>query len=167
MANDGLIDRILATCEHAAEFYNRLLLLVGPTGSGKTATLQALGAKLGVSVTNLNLELSRRLLEVPLAQRSIEVSGLLAAIVKEVTGDPVVLDNTEIMFAPELQVDPLRALRQFSRDRTVIASWNGRVEAARLVYAAPGHPEYRSYAVKDLILILAEDGQPGPSPKGV
>ena len=36
-------------------------------------------------------------------------------------------------------------LQSISRNRAVVASWNGIVNSGRLLYAETGHPEYRSY----------------------
>ena len=35
----------------------------------------------------------------------------------------VLLDHIEVIFAPEQQLDPLEALRQLSRNRTIVAAW--------------------------------------------
>ena len=70
---------------------------------------------------------------------------------------PVVLDNLEILFDKDLQQDPLRLLQGISRNRAVVASWNGIMNSGRLLYAETGHPEYRSYDSVDA-LIVGMDG---------
>jgi hypothetical protein len=70
---------------------------------------------------------------------------------------PVVLDNLEILFDKDLQQDPLRLLQSISRNRAVVASWNGIMNSGRLLYAETGHPEYRSYDSVDA-LIVGMDG---------
>ena len=68
------------------------------------------------------------------------------------------LDNIEILFDPIFKTEPLQLLKQCSRNKTLIISWNGTVENNRLIYAIPSHPEYRSYPLGDLIVIgLAEN----------
>lgn len=69
----------------------------------------------------------------------------------------MVLDNLEILFDKDLQQDPLRLLQSISRNRAVVASWNGSINSGRLLYAEPGHPEYRSYDTVDA-LIVSMDG---------
>ena len=56
-----------------------------------------------------------------------------------------------------LKQDPLRLLQGISRNRTVIASWNGTYTEGRLLYAELGHHEYRSYDAVDA-LIVGMDG---------
>lgn len=136
-----------------AELYNRLLLVVGPTGSGKTAALRAFAAEEGSSIVNVGVELGRRLLDLTERQRVIEVPTLLERIVGEAEGDAVVFDNTEILFNPVLNQDPLRLLKALSRNRTIVASWLGRLDGQHLVYATPEHREFRRYPLADLTVV--------------
>ena len=69
----------------------------------------------------------------------------------------LVLDNLEILFDPDLKQDPLRLLQGISRNRSVLASWNGTYNSGKLLYAESGHPEYRSYDSAD-VLIVGTDG---------
>ena len=56
-------DKIKRSLQAAKGLYHRLVLLVGETGSGKTAVLRDVAEELGVPVININLELSAQLLE--------------------------------------------------------------------------------------------------------
>ena len=159
--NDPLVQQLLDAIVQVTALYNRLALVVGPLGAGKTVALRGFAEFRGTPVINVNLEMSRALLEVPRAQRSVTAPRVLKELVEATPGDTVDLDNIEILFAPDLKLDPLRALRQLSRDRTLVASWNGRVEGDRLLYAEPSHPEYRDYPAQGLTLVLAKSGPPG------
>ena len=105
---------------------------------------------------NVSLELSRRLLDLTERQRRIRVPMLLGRIVTETTGDIVLLDNIELLFDIALHQDPLGLLQRLSRRRTVVATWNGPVEDGHIVYAVPGHPEYRRYPVDGVLVANAE-----------
>jgi hypothetical protein len=142
-----------AAAAQASGLYHRLVLLVGHPGAGKTAALGELARSANLPVVNLNLALSRALLDVPRAQRRLAVPRLLGGIVESLTGEAVLLDNIEIVFAPELQLDPLKALQQLSRNRTIVAAWNGRAEGDRLLYAEPSHSEFRDYPVRGLMIV--------------
>ncbi|MFH1176117.1 MAG: BREX-3 system P-loop-containing protein BrxF [Acidobacteriota bacterium] len=150
---EAIVQRIAESATHVAGLYHRLLLLVGPSGAGKSAALQRVAAAQGVAVINLNLELSRALLDVPRAQRSMTAPRALRRIADCHPGDTMVADNIEILFAPDLRLDPLRALQQLSRNRTVIAAWLGSVDCGRLTYAKPSHPEFRDYSAQDLVTV--------------
>jgi hypothetical protein len=148
---------IMRLIAQSAEFYHRLVLLVGPSGSGKTPLLNQLAKANGWHVVNLNLDLSQELLSLTQRQRPLRVQKLLDGIVEQIDGPVVVLDNTEILFNDSLKLDPLRLLQGISRDRTVVASWNGSVVGGHLTYATPEHPEFKQYPSQDLLLVVMDE----------
>ena len=141
---------------HAMRLYHRLVLVVGAEGAGKTAALRALAECTGAPLINVGVELSRRLLSLAEWQRPIRVSPLLDRIAAETESDVVLLDNIEILFDVALRQDPLRLLRTLSRSRTVVAAWNGSTEDGHILYAVPGHPEYRRCPVDGVLVVGAE-----------
>jgi len=157
-------DKIRRSLEEAEGLYHRLVLLVGETGSGKTSILRAVAEDFGTSVLNVNLALSSQLLELTTKQRSLRLPGILDQITDQAYS-PIVLDNLEILFDKDLQQDPLRLLQGISRNRTVLASWNGIVKAGRLLYAQTGHPEFRNYDSVDVLIVRMETTTPVDSTK--
>lgn len=149
-------DKIKRSLQAAEWLYHRLVLLVGETGSGKTGVLREVAEEFGSSVVNVNLALSGELLELTPKQRSLRLPSILDQIVNQ-TQVPVILDNLEILFDKDLQQDPLRLLQSISRNRSVVASWNGIGHSGKLLYAEHGHPEYRCYDLVDA-LIVGMDG---------
>jgi hypothetical protein len=141
-----------------AAFYHRLILVVAPLGAGKTAAFQAVAKHTGYHYMNVNLELSRYMLELTQRQRQLRVSRLLQDIMRTSHGQTVLLDNLEILFDVSLKLDPLRCLRDLARNTTIVAAWNGTVSAGHLIYATPEHPEYRRYALEDLVVVCPEVG---------
>jgi len=149
-------DKIKRSIQAAEGLYHRLVLLVGEAGTGKTSVLRDVAEEFGTSVINVNLALSSDLLELTVKQRSLRLPGILDQIAEKVQA-PVVLDNLEILFDKDLKQDSLRLLQGISRNRVVVASWNGTMASGRLLYAETGHPEYRSYDSVDA-LIVGMDG---------
>lgn len=149
-------DKIKRSIQAAKGLYHRLVLLVGESGSGKTNVLRDIAEEFGAPVINVNLALSGELLELTTKQRSLRLPGILNQVADQIQS-PMVLDNLEILFDKDLQQDPLRLLQSISRNRTLVASWNGSINSGRLLYAEPGHPEYRSYDTVDA-LIVSMDG---------
>jgi hypothetical protein len=153
-----LAEQILARSPDAAGLYNRLLLVVAASGAGKTPALRDVAESTGYPLINLNLELSRLLLDLTDRQRCLQVPTLLDEIIQAHPGDGVILDNIEILFDVQLKQDPLRCLQRLSRNRTAVVAWNGTCTAgdgrqSMLTYAEPDHPEYRRYPAGDLLVI--------------
>ncbi len=139
--------------QQATSQYYRLVVLAGVPGSGKTAALQAVAQKLGCPLVNVNLELSKSMLELTRTQRSRQVERLLKEVIAAASGDVVLLDNLEILFDTSLEVEPLRLLQLISRNRTIVASWNGNFQVGTLTYAEPGHPEFIQFKQTDAVVI--------------
>jgi hypothetical protein len=139
--------------QEAATQYFRLVILAGAPASGKTASLQAVAQTLGCQLVNVNLELSKRMLELSRTQRSRQVERLLKEVIAAAPGDMVLLDNLEILFDTGLEVEPLRLLQVSSRNRTIVASWNGSFHAGTLTYAEPGHPEFIQFKQTEVVVI--------------
>jgi hypothetical protein len=153
---EPLADRIMQRIGQAAELYHRLVMLVAPAGAGKTAALQYVHERSAAPLVNVNLELSRRMLDLTERQRALQLPRLLAEIVGASAAEVILLDNIEILFDIKLKQDPLRLLQGLSRNKTVVAAWNGSIEGDHLVYAAPGHAEYRRYPSRDFLVVTPE-----------
>ena len=153
---EPLADQIMRKVEQATAAYHRLVLVVGPASTGKTTALQAVRDRSGARLVNVNLELSRRMLDLTQLQRSLRLPRLLQEIASNGGGKTVLLDNIEVLFDVALQQDPLRLLQGISRNRIVVAAWNGSIAKGVLTYAVPGHPEYRCYPSGDLLVASLE-----------
>ena len=140
----------------ASVLYHRLVLLVAPAGSGKTTVLQNVCEGIGAPMINVNLELSKRMLDLTERQRVLQLPRLLQGMVGEIAGDTVILDNIEILFDVSLKQDPLRLLQGLSRNKTVVVAWTGDIEGDHLTYAEPDHPEYKRYSLRDLMILRPE-----------
>ena len=147
-----LQNRIKESLQASEGLYNRLVLLVGEAGSGKTGILRDVAGEFNTSVVNVNLAISNQLLELTAKQRPLRLPKILGQIVDN-ANSPVVLDNLEILFDKSLKQDPLRLLQGVSRNRSVVASWNGTVTDGMLFYAEPEHPEYRRYDSVDALIV--------------
>lgn len=143
---------VLSQIEASAKLYHRLVLVVGPSGSGKTRTLQAMAREFGVGLINLNLEVSKALLDLTDRERQLKLVEILGSIVRD-AGDPILFDNTEVLFDVSLKHNPLRLLQGLSRQRTVVACWNGHHTGDKLKYAEAGHPEFRHISADAAVMI--------------
>jgi predicted ATPase len=146
------LERILNKIQDATQLYYKLIFVVGSSGSGKTSVLRAVHERTGVPVINVNLELSKAMLELSERQRMLQLPKLLSDILGQTNADIILLDNIEILFAVSLKQDPLRLLQGLSRNKTIVASYSGMIDGEYLVYAEPDHPEYKRYPTRDLLI---------------
>ena len=147
-----MVERILKMVGEARELYYRLILIVGSAGSGKTSVLQEVAASTSAPLVNVNLELSHWMLDLPERQRALQLPRLLSEVVDEAAGELVLLDNIEILFDTHLKQDPLRLLQKLSRNKTIVAAWNGAIMDGHITYAVSDHPEYRRYPIRDFLV---------------
>jgi len=153
---EPLADRVIKRIGQAAELYHRLVMLVAPAGAGKTAALQDVHERTMAPLVNVNLELSRRMLDLTERQRALQLPRLLAEIVGASAADVVLLDNVEVLFDVSLKQDPLRLLQGLSRNKTVVAAWSGSIDGEHMVYATPDHLEYKRYPLRDFLVVNPE-----------
>lgn len=154
--SEPLADRALRTIDEAAGLYHRLVMLVAPPGGGKTKALREVHERTAAPLINVNLELSRRMLDLTERQRALQAPRLLTEVVGACAGDVVLLDNLEVLFDVSLKLDPLRLLQGLSRSRTIVAAWGGSSDGVQMAYAVPDHPEYRRYPVRDFLVVNSE-----------
>lgn len=133
---------------------SKLILLIGPSRSGKTQLLRQLSAKFDSEPLNVGLELGRRLAATPNNKRGFSTGELLREIADKERADyPLLLDNLELLFEPSLQINPLDLVRRLAHSKRVVAVWPGELRGDRLVYADMSHPEHRDYS-RDGVVVL-------------
>jgi len=148
-----LTDQIVENVERAVELYYRLILVVAPSGQGKTAALQEVQLQKGFPLVNVNLELSCQMLDLTERQRVLKLSSLLLEIINKYKDDIILLDNIEVLFDVSLKQDPMRLLLGLSRNKTLVVAWNGIVKNDYIIYATPNHPEYKRYPLGDFLIV--------------
>lgn len=149
---EKILQQLLQAIKAANDLYHRLVLIVGPSGAGKTTILTKAAVSLQLPLKNVNQELSKELLELTGKQRSIRLPACLEEIIGK-DQSVVLLDNIEILFDVNLHQNPLQLLKGFARNTCIVAAWNGNISADNLLYADPGHPEFRREKIKDILIV--------------
>ena len=147
------VESIAQTVAGLAGAYERLALVVGEAGSGRSTAVAAAAEQHAWALVNVGLSLSERLLDVAPPHRAAKVSGLLTDLIAEGESSVVLLDDIEVLFEPSLQLDPLGLLRDLARYTTLVVVWPGEANSDSLTYATPSHPEHRQYSAAHLPLI--------------
>ncbi len=158
---NAICSEIRSALEAAENLYHRMVLVVGEAETGKTFALREVAESFNVDVINVNLIICTELLGLTMKQRTLRLPEILARIT-DAPASPVILDNLEILFDKDLKQDPLRLLQGISRNRSVLASWNGNILNGKLIYAEQGHPEHRKYDASDIQTVTVN----GPASDG-
>ena len=69
--NESIVTQVLDTIRQASNQYFKLVIIVAPSGGGKTKVLQDVSKEIKTSMININLELSR-LMNIPAENRQCD-----------------------------------------------------------------------------------------------
>ena len=148
-----LVDTIRAT----SGSYYKLTILAGGAQSGKTHWLKQVGTQLGLPTINLSLLLSQRLLNLNRRQRATKVEEIATEIIVDNCQTGLCLDDTELLFDSTLKLNPLVFIREITRNRLIVATWNGVITGGELRFGQTGHPDYFSQTVKDFPVVSVNE----------
>ena len=90
------------------------------------------------------------LLSLPVTARAGHVNGLIDMALQAYVPGPVLVTDTNVLFEPSLQLDPLLLFQRASRLLPLVITWAGAFEHERLSYAVPEHAHYRLWRTADL-----------------
>lgn len=122
----------------------RMALVAGP---GAKELLWALGDALGAQITSAGRELT-----------STEGPPNPASV-RKALGDAILIDDADILLAPELRTDPLALLRDLSRRHPVILNWPGTIQDSEATYSAPGRRDHYQRRLRDAVILRRMDRQ--------
>ncbi len=150
-------DQLLEQVRAAQSAYHRLVIIAGLSGSGKTRLLNQVATQLNLPIINLSLLLSQHLLGLTRRQRALNAGEIAIELIDEHFQSGLCLDNTEILFDSTLHLNPLVFLQEISRNRLIIASWNGPLDAGELRFGYASHPDFFSQAVTGYPVVTASE----------
>ena len=131
-----------------------LKIIFGHSGAGKTTLLRKWADRPWLLLSQYRLPGEPPNAGYSPAERSNAVQRVFLDAVESAEGDVVLCDNIELLFAPELSLDPLRLLKQAARRKVVVAAWDGSYDGSTLSYAVPGHDEYQAYSHTDVLGVI-------------
>ena len=71
MNTNDYATNVIQITDSASRLYFRLILMVGPAGSGRTSVLQEVSARASAALVNVNIELSRRMPDLTERKRAL------------------------------------------------------------------------------------------------
>ena len=151
-----MIEKLKHLVDEVGALQSKLVLLIGPPHSGKTALLRAIAQSKGVTPLNVGAELGCRLASMPQKQRHLQITTILRELADQhATGDLLLMDNIELLFDRSLNLDPLDLLKRHAHAKRVVAVWPGELRGdartGRLTYADMGHPEHQDYSLAGVV----------------
>lgn len=147
-----MIEKLNGIVEEISSMNSKLILLIGPTKSGKSNLLARLAALRKMPVLTLGSDLGRELLTVPSTRRHLQVAELLNVVADRFVSEGLLLiDNIELLFDRRLKLSPLDLLKRQAQARRVVAVWPGELRDNRLLYAVTGHPEHQDYGTYGVV----------------
>lgn len=151
-----MLNHLTRLIDEIGDLNSKLILLVGPSRSGKTQLLRQLGAEINITPLNVGVELGSRLAGIQQRQRHLQTTTILRELADQhAPGDLLLLDNLELLFDRSLQLDPLDLLKRHAHAKRVVAVWPGELQGdtrtGRLTYADMGHPEHQDYNLTGVV----------------
>jgi hypothetical protein len=148
--------QISSLLDVARNHVEQLVLVTGGDWTARTELLQAMTSHGGFEYAAISLPFAKALLGQPPSQRPLLASEMVETLVQAAhTG--ITLDQIDILFDPELHLDPLRLVRTLSHHRLILLSWPGTFTQSRLIYGEPDQPEYRVYQAGDTLVYSLEN----------
>ncbi|MBC7752529.1 MAG: BREX-3 system P-loop-containing protein BrxF [Candidatus Saccharibacteria bacterium] len=141
------LDSIKHAILRAKRYHIQLVILIG--NSSTQFLIDASNAD-NFQPVNVGLELSTKLLDIPLSDRPKVAAIFFAELITQKNAEIVFLDHVEILFDRSLSIDPLKLLKNCAKNTTLVIAWPGTRQGSSLIYATPNHPEYRLYKESEL-----------------
>jgi hypothetical protein len=107
----------------------------------------------GEDILSLGTELSAYLTGVPQRQWERETRNLMTMKCRETSSDLLICSQIDILFEPELLLDPLALFQSWSRIKRLLVLWPGTIQDGKLSYAVPEHAHFRTWQQLDTSIL--------------
>ena len=132
------------------------ILIVSESINALDAQAEELFGVANNSALLLGKELSQQLLTEPINKYATKTEAWLKEQLKEFSSEPIVCKDIDLLFEPEIGVDPLFLFKQAARQKKLVILWPGSFRDDTLYYASPDHSHYRSWPKPEIDFITIE-----------
>ena len=147
------IQLIVECVRETQQASEQLVLVVGKPGSGKSKLFRELALMRGWEYIDCGMLLTEEFLELVPKVRPVEAPFIMGKILAEKKADVILLDGIQVLFAPVLNIDPLRLMRQLSKKQTILAAWPGEFDGTTLSFHQMGQKDNQEYRVGNIKVI--------------
>lgn len=131
--------------------YYRCLLLVAEDTARLEKTAEDLAAERGWQALRIGPLLAGALIDIPKRQWGRAACDIIRHALAA-HQPPVVCYGIELLFEPDLSIDPLALFQDISRSTLVVIAWPGRYEGGVLCHAVPEHAHYHTWNAPDVVV---------------
>lgn len=152
--DDLFLSRLEGAIAEASVRYCRLVLLAGFSQAMCSSMLRIAARTCGYPLTFVSQSVAVLLLDVSSRKRPAVVAEIASQVIGSAAQErAILLDHLELLFLPDLRLDPLKLLQDAARNRVIVAAWDGSFEGGVLRYGLPSHSEFREYRNPDAIIV--------------
>ncbi len=108
------------TIQKLNEKENKLLLIIGEPGSGKSKMIREYSQETGIPI----IDMDKIFINTAPDQLMNEMKNFLKTYHQKV----LLLDNKKILYTKNSEIDLMAFLQEISKDIPVVATWNGKIE---------------------------------------
>jgi hypothetical protein len=148
---------VLKRWKYIAQDEEKLLIIIGGPGSGKSRLIRELTYQEGWKIVDAKELFDDEFLEVPRADRPEKAISLISAAIHRLNARVVMIDNVGFLFAPILNLNPVKMLKQLSCECPLIVSWRGHIEKDTLYFEHNGDPKYAKFKVENMNHVISLD----------
>ena len=127
--------------------YNKLIFVIDKS------FIENIKEKTNYKCINLNISLTKRLLEYPIKKRGSKVGKLTHDIIDMYEDEVIIIHGLEVLFTNYLNVSCIELLKLNSRNKILIVEWPGEYKNNTLIYAK-GYIEEFKYKVNNEFKVI-------------
>jgi ABC-type histidine transport system ATPase subunit len=148
---------VLKRWKYIAQDEEKLLIIIGGPGSGKSRLIRELTYQEGWKIVDAKELFDDEFLEIPRADRPEQAISLISAAIHRLNARVVMIDNVGFLFAPILNLNPIKMLKHLSHECPLIVSWRGHIEKDTLYFEHNGDPKYAKFKVENKNHVISLD----------